>query len=88
MRVLMIQIMAMGVSAEQEADWPRLAAAAVLATDEGREPVPAVWFSTDEGASELIPVSGLTPVTFTNDEEPAPFIGTMIALGPDAAPSA
>lgn len=78
----------MGVSAEQEANWPRLAAVAVLATEEGREPVPAVWFRTDEGASGLIPVSELTPVTFTDGEQPPRFIGTVIALGPDAAPSA
>lgn len=80
--------MAMGVSAEQEANWPWLAAAAVLATEEGREPVPAVWFRTDEGAAGLIPVSELTPVTFTDDEEPARFIGTLTAFGPEAAPSA
>jgi len=76
----------MGVSAEQEANWPQLAAAAVLATEEGREPVPAVWFRTDEGASGLISVSELTPVTFTDVEGPARFIGTVTALGPDAAP--
>jgi hypothetical protein len=86
-RVLTIQTVAMGVSAEEEANWPRLAAAATLAAEEGREPVPAVWFRTDEGASGLIPVSELTPVTFTDDEEPVRFIGTVTALGPDAAPS-
>lgn len=86
-RVLTIQTVAMGVSAEQEAHWPQLAAAAMLAAEEGRDPVPAVWFRTDEGASGLIPVSELTPVTFTDDEEPARFIGTVTAIGPDAAPS-
>ncbi|WP_267423225.1 MULTISPECIES: hypothetical protein [unclassified Curtobacterium] len=86
-RVLTIQTVAMGVSAEQEAHWPRLASAALLAAEEGREPVPAVWFRTDQGARGLIPVSELTPVTFTDDEEPARFLGTVTALGPDAAPS-
>lgn len=78
----------MGVSAEQEANWPRLAAAAILAADEGREPVPAVWFRTDVGASGLIPISRSTPVTFTDDEEPARFLGTVTAFGPGAAPTA
>lgn len=77
----------MSVSAEQEADWPRLAAAAVLASEEGRDPVPAVWFRTDQGVSGLIPVSEVTPVTFTDDEDPARFIGTVTAFGPDAAPA-
>jgi hypothetical protein len=86
-RVLTILTLAMGVSAEQEANWPRLAAAAMLAAEEGREPVPAVWFRTDEGARGLIPVSELTPVTFTDEKEPARFLGTVTALGPDAAPS-
>ncbi|WP_263090263.1 hypothetical protein [Curtobacterium sp. RIT-PI-V] len=86
-RVLTIQSVAMGVSAEQEAQWPRLAADAMLAAEKDREPVPAVWFRTDEGARGLIPVSELTPVTFTDDEEQARFIGTVTALGPDAAPS-
>lgn len=76
----------MGISAEQEANWPQLAAAAVLASEEGREPVPAVWFRTDQGASGLIPISELTPVTFTDDEDPARFIGTVTAFGADAAP--
>jgi hypothetical protein len=86
-RVLTILTVAMGVSAEQEANWPRLAAAAMLAAEEGREPVPAVWFRTDEGARGLIPVSEVTPVTFTDEKEPARFLGTVTALGPDAAPS-
>lgn len=34
-RVLTIQTVTMGVSAEQEANWPELAAAAVLALEEG-----------------------------------------------------
>jgi hypothetical protein len=86
-RVLTILTVAMGVSAEQEANWPRLAAAAMLAAEEGREPVPAVGFRTDEGARGLIPVSEVTPVTFTDEKEPARFLGTVTALGPDAAPS-
>lgn len=75
-RVSTIQTGAMGVSAEQESHWPRLAAAAMLAAEEGREPVPAVWFRTGAGASGLIPVSELTPVTFTDDEKPAHPSGT------------
>lgn len=86
--MLTIQATTMGVSAEQEANWPQLAAAAVLAAEEGREPVPTVWFKTDEGAFGLIPISERTPVTFTDDEEPAQCIGTVTALGPGAAPPA
>lgn len=84
---MMIQTVAMGVSAEQEANWPQLAAAAVLASKDGPDPVPAVWFRTDQGASGLIPISELTPVTFTDDEDLVRFIGTVTAFGADAVPT-
>lgn len=86
-RVLTIQTVAMGVSAEQEANWPELAAAAVLASEEGRVSVPAVSFRTDQGASALVPISEFTPVTFTDDEDRARFIGTVTAFDADAAPT-
>lgn len=86
--MLTVQKVAMGISSEEEADWPRVADAAVLAAEEGRAPVPPVWFRTDQGASGLIPISERSPVTFSDGTEPARFIGKVIALGLDASPSA
>lgn len=86
MRVLTIQSMAMGVSAEQESNWPQLAADAVLAAEQGHTPVPTVWFETDAGAFGLIPISERTPVVFSDAEGSAGTIGTVVAMGPGTAP--
>jgi len=42
MRVLRVNSVTMEIGASHEADWPRLAAAALLAVREGREVAPAV----------------------------------------------
>jgi hypothetical protein len=84
--VLTTQTEAMGVSAEREANWPRLAATAALAVEEGREAVRAVRFRTDAGASRLNPVAGRTPVT-VNDGEADRLHQEKDRLGPGRRPT-
>jgi hypothetical protein len=86
MRVLTIGPVSIGVSSEQEAEWPRHADDAIRAAREDPSSPSAVWFRTDEGASGVIPVSDDHPVRFEDVDQPSRLLGTLIALGPDADP--
>jgi hypothetical protein len=76
----------MEVSAAQEAEWPALASFAVQAVVAGRSRAAAVWFRTDRGISGSIPVTDQTPVRFSDEDEPAHFLGRALALGEAAEP--
>lgn len=87
MRVMRIGKAVVGVSQEQEARWPSLAAEAVDAVARGRSPVPTVWFRTDARVSGVIPVSDRVPVSFADEDNPIDFLGTITLLGSEAEPS-
>lgn len=76
----------MEVSASQEAEWPFLADAAVHAVAVGASKRPGVWFRTDRGVSGSIPVSDQVRVRFSDDDDPARFLGAVVALGQAADP--
>lgn len=86
MRVLTVGQVSIGVSTEQEADWPRHADAALRAAREDPSSPPMVWFRTDEGVSGVIPVSDDLPVRFEDVDHPSQSLGTLIALGRAAEP--
>jgi hypothetical protein len=76
----------MGVSADQEAAWPELARAAIVAVKNGNAPAAFVWFRTDQGVSGVIPVSDNDPIVFSDEENPSQFLGIVTDIGPEAAP--
>jgi len=86
MRVMRIGQTVIGVSPEQEARWPSLAAEAVDAVARGKSPAPTVWFRTDAGISGIIPVSDRLPVSFADEHDPIGLLGTVRLLGSEAEP--
>lgn len=63
-----------------------LAAEALRAVARGDYPVPTVWFRTDEGVVGSLPVHDRVRVSFSDEEDPINFLGTVTLLGPEAAP--
>ncbi len=88
MRVMKIFGTTLGVSAAQEARWPLLAAEAVNAVQEGKRPVPTVWFQTEARVVGSLPVSDRVAVSFADEEDPVGFLGSVTLLGPEAGPPA
>lgn len=83
MRLLKVGSITLEVTAQQEADWPRLASCALLAAQAGRSAAPTVMFVADTGAIGSIPISDRARVEFVDDELADGHLGAITHLGPE-----
>lgn len=78
---------ALGVTPEQESQWPLLAANAAREVRVGKRQVPTVWFRTDAGVTGSIPVTENSAISFADEDEPKNFLGSLTQFGPAAEPT-